>query len=173
MAVTGAQSGTVAATLTGARAKVYVNGALVGIATDCNWTYRLGMEPVHVLGNYGPSEIVPVSQEAVDVTLNGMRVFNLGPHTGYSGVANTEVLVPVLSTLLTYQDIVIDIVDRQNLKGNPIMRVAGCRSTGYSSSTNAKGMMTMNMTFTGIRVTDENATDAQIQDAGQVPYKLA
>ena len=167
------QSGTVASTMTGARAKVYVNGKLVGMATDCSWSYRLSMEPVHILGRYEVAEIVPTAQEPVDVTLNGMRMYKLGPHVGFTGAANTETLVPTLASLLTYKDVLIAIYDRaQPANAAPIMQVMQCRATSYSSAVSAKGITSINLTYTGIRVVDESATDNQIQDASAAPYTL-
>lgn len=172
MAAPSAQNGQVAQTLTGARAKIYINGKLIGLATDCNWSMKLGMEPVHSLGRYEPQEIVPTSQEAIDVSVNGMRVFNFGPHKGFDGTANSAIMVPVLKDLIQYKDIIISIFDRANPKVE-IMRVSNARCTGYSSSVSAKGMMNLSMNFVGIRLVDEHTTDAKIQDTSASPYTIS
>lgn len=171
MANASSQSGNQAQTLTGARAKLYVNEQLMGLATDCSWSLPYGMEPVHTLGRYEPQEIVPVSQEAVEVSLNGMRVVNFGPHFGFDGNIDTAKVVPVLKDLLNNKDVTIRIEDRQT--GEEVMRVAQCRSRGYSSQVGAKGMVTYSMTFVGIRVTDEHASDDQIKDGTAVPYNIS
>lgn len=173
MATASQSSGTIAQTITGARAKLSINGKTIGLATDCNWNYRIGEEPVFILGRYEAAEIVPTSQEPVDITVNGLRIFQNGPHFGYNGTANSEVMVPVLSTLLSYKDILIEVYDRQNPNSKPLISVKQCRSTGYSSSINAKGLMTMSMSFTGIRQVDELTEDSQIIDATASTYGIS
>lgn len=170
MANASSQSGTQAQTLTGARAKLYINGKLFGLGTDCSWSLPYGMEPVHTLGRYEPQEIVPVSQEAIEVSVNGMRVVNNGPHVGFDGTIDTAIIVPVLADLLANKDMTIEIIDRQSDKS--IMRVAQCRSRGYSSQVGAKGMVTYSMQFIGIRVTDEHSQDDQIKDQTAVGYSI-
>ncbi len=171
MANASSQAGNQAQTLTGARAKLYVNGKLVGLGTDCSWSLPYGMEPVHTLGRYEPQEIVPVSQEAIEVSVNGMRVIDFGPHKGFNGSVDTAIMVPVLADLLNNKDITIEIIDRQTNKS--FMRVAQCRSRGYSSQVGAKGMVTYSMQFIGIRATDEHSTDSQIKDSTAVPYTIS
>lgn len=171
MANASSQAGNQAQTLTGARAKLYINEKLIGLATDCSWSLPYGMEPVHTLGRYEPQEIVPVSQEAIEVSMNGMRVVNNGPHQGFDGNVDTAKLVPVLKDLLNNKDITIRIEDRQT--GEEIMRVAQCRSRGYSSQVGAKGMVTYSMNFIGIRITDEHTTDSEIKDQTAVPYTIS
>lgn len=170
MATASSQGGNQAQTLTGARAKLYINGKLIGLGTDCSWSLPYGMEPVHTLGRYEPQEIVPVSQEAIEVSVNGMRVLNFGPHFGYNGNVDTALMVPVLADLLNNKDITLEIIDRQS--GKSIMRVAQCRSRGYSSQVGAKGMVTYSMQFIGIRATDEHSQDSQIKDATAVAYNI-
>ncbi len=172
-----AANGQIAQTMNGARAKVYVNGALIGLATDCSWSLPYGQEPVFTLGRYEAQEIVPVSQEAVEVTLNGMRIVQFGPHKGFDGTVDTSIMVPVLAELLNNKDMTIEILDRQIPTGQTaapsIMKVLQCRSKGYSSQVGAKGLMTLSMTFIGIRATDEHSTDAQIKDQTAAPYTIA
>ena len=168
MATASSQSGNQAQTLTGARAKIFINDKLIGLATDCSWSLAYGMEPVHTLGRFEPQEIVPVSQEAVEVTVNGMRVVIYGPHIGFDGNIDTSNLVPVLADLLANKDLTISIEDRQT--NAVIMRVGRCRSRGYSSQVSAKGMVTINTTWIGIIVTDEHSTAEQIADASAAPY---
>jgi len=171
MANASSQAGNQAQTLTGARAKLYINETLIGLGTDVSWSLPYGMEPVHTLGRYEPQEIVPVSQEAIEVSVNGMRVVNFGPHVGFDGTEATAKIVPVLLDLLNNKDVTIRIEDRQT--GKVIMRVAQCRSRGYSSQVGAKGMVTYSMQFIGIRVTDEHAQDDQIKDSSAVPYNIS
>lgn len=171
MANAASQSGTTASTLTGARAKLYINGTLVGLATDCNWSLPYGMEPVHTLGRFEPQEIVPVSQEAIEVSMNGMRVVNFGPHVGFDGNVDTAKMVPVLKDLLNNKDVTIRIEDRQTNEN--IMEIVRCRSRGYSSQVGAKGMVTYSMQFIGIIALDEHTKESDIKDGTAVPYTVA
>ena len=171
-----ASAGSVAQTMNGARARVFINGVLIGLATDCSWSSAYGMEPVFTLGKYEAQEIVPTSAEPIEVTLNGMRVVQSGPHKGFDGNVDTSIMVPVLAELLNNKDMTILIEDRQipagQTKAPVIMTVYQCRSKGHSSQVSAKGLMTLSMTFIGIRSTDEHATDAQIKDQTATPSSI-
>lgn len=166
-----ALSGTQAATMTGARAKIWIRDKLIGLATECSWNVRYGQEPVHTLGKHEPQEIVTTSQEAIEVTVNGLRVVNAGPHLGATNGTGASI-VPTLQELMGNLDMTIQIEDRQN-PGKMIMTVYQCRSLGYSSTVNAKGMMNLSMNFVGIRGTDEHANGVDLKDSSAVTYGIA
>lgn len=170
MAITGDKS----TTMTGARAKIYVRDKLIGLATECNWNVRYGQEPVHTLGRHEPQEIVTTSQEAIEVTVNGLRVVDSGPHKGMDPETGAGAsIVPSLTELMNNLDMTIRIEDRQT-KGKNIMTVVGCRSSGYSSTVNAKGMMNLSMNFVGLRATDETAQGKDVKaDATAAAYGIA
>jgi hypothetical protein len=131
--------------LTGARAKVLINGNLVGLFNNCTWQQRQGKEPAFILGRFNPAEITPTTQEAVSITLTGYRVVDAGPYK----VANAT----LLKNLLTEEDFTVDVLDRQT--GKVIFRAVGCRVQGWSSGVAARGVSDIRVDIIGIKGEDE------------------
>lgn len=142
--------------LTGARAKVMVNGNLVGLFSQCTWSIRQGKDPAFILGRYNPAEIVPTTQEPVQISLSGYRVVDAGPYK----VANAT----LLKNLLSEEDFSIAILDRQTNK--LIFTAVGCRVQGWSSGVAARGVSDIRIDITGIRGEDEFGTASGGDDEG-------
>lgn len=142
--------------LTGARAKVLVNGQLVGLFSQCTWSIRQGKDPAFILGRYNPAEIVPTTQEPVQISLSGYRVVDAGPYK----VANAT----LLKNLLNEEDFAIAILDRQTNK--TIFTAVGCRVQGWSSGVAARGVSDIRIDITGIRGEDEFGTAQGGDDEG-------
>ena len=109
--------------LTGARAKILINGKIVGLFNNCSWSVRQDKQPQFILGRHSPAEITPTAQEAVSMTLNGYRVVGAGPYK--VGGAS------LLKNLLNEEDFSVQIIDRQT--GQQIFMAKGCRVQGWSS----------------------------------------
>lgn len=135
----------VAQILTGARAKVLINGNLVGLFSNCSWSLRQDKVPQFILGRYNPAEITPTSQEAVNITLTGYRVVNAGPYV----VADAT----LLKNLLNEEDFTVVILDRQT--NEAIFTATGCRVTGWSSGVAAKGVSDLRIEVIGLLGEDE------------------
>jgi hypothetical protein len=146
-------------TLTGARAKIYVNNALVGIFETCSYSSSYGTEPIHILGAFGPQEIVINSQEAVSLTCGGFRLAGQGPHL-LPGV-------PKLADLLNFESVQLVIVDRQS--GAKILTADGCVPNSYSGSHNARATSRISITYSGLRITDENSEGDSENGNSQLP----
>ncbi len=131
--------------LTGARAKVLINGQLVGLFSNCSWSIRQGKDPAFVLGRYNPAEIIPTTQEPVTISLQGYRVVDAGPYK----VANAT----LLKNLLNEEDFAIAVLDRQTNK--KIFTAVGCRVQGWSSGVAARGVSDIRIDVIGIRGQDE------------------
>jgi hypothetical protein len=131
--------------LTGARAKVLVNGNPVGLFSQCTWSIRQGKDPAFILGRYNPAEIIPTTQEPVQLSLTGYRVVDAGPYK----VANAT----LLKNLLSEEDFSIAILDRQTNK--TIFTAVGCRVQGWSSGVAARGVSDIRIDIIGIRGEDE------------------
>lgn len=142
--------------LTGARAKVLINGQLVGLFSQCTWSIRQGKDPAFILGRYNPAEITPTTQEAVQLSLSGYRVVDAGPYK----VANAT----LLKNLLNEEDFSIAILDRQTNK--TIFTAVGCRVQGWSSGVAARGVSDIRIDVTGIRGEDEFGTAQGGDDEG-------
>ncbi len=161
-----ATSGNGPTTMTGARATIMIRDKTVGLATECSWSVKYGQEPVHTLGRFEPQEIVTTSQEAIEVSVSGLRVIGAGPHMDHTDSVEGS-LVPTLSELINNKDMTIKITDRLD-STKIIMTVENCRSLGYSSSVSAKGMMNLSMNFIGIRASDES-NDGKVSTDGNTP----
>lgn len=135
----------VAQILTGARAKVLINGNLVGLFSNCSWSLRQEKVPNFILGRYNPAEITPTSQEAVNITLTGYRVVDAGPYV----VADAT----LLKNLLTEEDFNVVVLDRQT--GQAIFTANGCRVLGWSSGVAAKGVSDLRIEILGLVGEDE------------------
>ena len=134
--------------LTGARAKVLINGQVVGLFSNCTWSLNQDKIPNFILGRFSPAEITPTSQEAVNINLRGYRVVDSGPYK----VANAT----MLKNLLTEDDFSVVILDRQS--GKAIFTAAGCRVLGWSSGVAAKGVSDIELRILGLRAEDEYGT---------------
>ena len=146
-----ATTGTKAKILTGARAKVIVREQVVGLFSNCTWSVQQDKVPNFILGQYGPVEITPTSQEAVSINLRGYRVIDAGPYA----VGATK-----LADLLTETDFTVQILDRQpddtGKKDKVIFSAVGCRVLGWSSGVAAKGVSDIELRVLGLRAGDES-----------------
>jgi len=131
--------------LTGARAKVSINGNTVGLFANCSWSIRQDKAPAYILGRYNPAEITPTSQEPVSMSLTGYRVVDAGPYQ----VANAS----LLKDLLTEEDFEVVVSDRQT--GKIIFQARGCRVSGWSSGVSSRGVSDVRIDVIGIVGEDE------------------
>lgn len=142
--------------MVGARAKVFVDNALVGIYETCTFNMNIGTEPIHLLGRYSPDEITPTSYEAVSLSCSGFRVVGQGPHVLPK--------VPKLQDLLGLEGVTITVVDRQT--GQAILTAIGCVANSYNGNHNARATSRITVNYTGLRLSDESG--AQDESAGAV-----
>jgi len=138
-------------TVVGGRAKVFVDGVLVGIFESCVTTKNFGTEAIHTLGKYGPQEIVYTSVEAVNVNCSGFRVVGAGVHTLPK--------VPKVQDLLNFQPFTITVVDRQT--GKTMRTVQGCVPTSDNDNFNAKATSRVNVSYIGTLAFDESGDQGE------------
>lgn len=138
-----------ARTLVGSRAKILINGQVVGLFTNCSWSIRQSKEPLFVLGRYSPGEIVPTAQEAVSLTLTGYRVVEAGPYK----VANAT----LLKDLLNEEDFSVAIIDRKT--GQSLFTAVGCRVQGWSSGVASRGVSDIRLDIIALRGEDEYGSE--------------
>lgn len=142
--------------LTGARAKILINGNLVGLFTQCSWSIRQDKQPAFILGRHNPAELTPTSQEPVAISLTGYRVVDAGPYK----VANAT----LLKNLLNEEDFTVEIIDRQT--GKAIFKAEGCRVTGWSSGVAARSTSDIRIDITAVRAEDEFGASVGGDDEG-------
>lgn len=147
---------------TGARAKVLINGNVVGLFSNVSWSVAQAKVPNFILGRFSPAEITPVDQDAVRMSLSGYRVIDSGPYK----VGNAT----LLKNLLTEEDFSVAIFDRQTNKR--IFQADGCRVTGWSSGVAARGVSDIRADVIGMIGQDEyglaQGGDAEAQDAAKL-----
>lgn len=132
--------------MTGARAKIYVNNQLCGIYETCSWNVSVGVEPIHLLGRFGPDEITPTSYEAVTLSCSGFRVIGNGVHVLPA--------FPKLQDLLGLEGVTISVVDRQS--GEAILTAIGCIGTANNGNHNARATSRVTVNYTGLKISDES-----------------
>lgn len=138
---------------TGARARVSIDGQTVGLYESCTYGANIGVEPIHILGKFGPTEITPTSYEAIQVNCSGFRVIDQGAHILPK--------FPRLEDLLNLQGITITITDRQN-PDKVIMTVIGCVPTSYNTGVNARSTSRIQISYTGLKLTDESGDQSEV-----------
>lgn len=138
-------------TVTGGRAKVFVDGVLVGIFDSCTTSKNFGIETIHTLGKYGPQENVYTSVEAVNVSCTGFRVVGSGVHTLPK--------VPKVQDLLNFNPFTITVVDRQT--GKTIRTIQDCTPSNDNDNFNAKATSKVSVNYIGILAFDESGDQGE------------
>ena len=143
--------------LTGARAILSITAADgtvedIGMFSSCSYGANIGLEPIHILGRFGPAEITQTSYEAINVSCNGFRVIGKGVHKLGK--------FPTLDQLLLLEGITISIRDRQN--NSSIMVVSDCKPQSYSTGVNAKATSQISITYVGLKLADETGNQNEV-----------
>mgnify|MGYP003325733643 CR=1 FL=1 len=141
--------------LTGGRAVISVDNQVVGVFENCSYGANIGVEPIHILGRFGPAEITPTSYEAVNISCAGFRVVGNGVHTLPK--------FPKLQDILNLGSVTISIRDRQS--GELIMTAIGCIPTSYNSAPSARATTRISISYVGLKVSDESGDQ---EEAGAV-----
>lgn len=149
--------GTVSKTLTGARAKLYINSRLCGVFANCSWDVAYGVSPEYILGRYDAGELTYTDMSPVSLTVSGFRVLNNGPYEIGS--------VPKLQDLLRHESISVTIVDRGT--NREILTVTGVRPTGHSGSSSSRSLFDLSIPMMGLTYSDESGPQA---DDGAVEF---
>jgi len=154
---------TAAKVMTGARAKVSVNGKPVGIFNNISYGQTFTADPIFILGAYGPVETVYTAQDAINITASGWRVIDHGPHK--------DVAMPTLSELLRHEYIEIAVFDRLDTDpaGKPIAKFHRCRPVSYNTTLANRQPSEVQVTFIGLRMDDESAENDELPTAASLP----
>ena len=143
------QSG-VPTVFTGARAIIYINGQNVGLFSNCSWSVRQQKVPAFILGRYNPADIIPISQEPVEMRLTGFRVVGAGPYQ----VAGATHLQDLLQNESYFQVVVVD-----RRTGAKVFTANECRVQGWNSGVQARGVSDITLDIIGVSGWDESVTD--------------
>lgn len=141
-------------TITGGRAQLYLpdgsgNLVLAGVFDTVSRGKGLSTEAIHTLGQYSAREIAITAYNEVTVNCSGFRVLDKG----------TTVLgkFPRLADLLSYQGVVVKVVDRQS--GDTLLVVTGAVPTSDNENYSARATTKTSISYTGIAAFDESTVD--------------
>jgi hypothetical protein len=143
----------------GARVKVQINTKDVGIFTNCSYGSTYDVQPAYILGRFSPAELTYTAAEPIGITASGWRVLDQGPYDSSK--------MPLLQDLLTAEDMVFSLYDRQSLR--LIMVVTGVKHTGFNTSVAPRALEEMSLNFVGLRLSDENNKNNEADDASNLP----
>ena len=146
-------------TMTGARAKVRVDGNIVGIFDSCQYGANIGTEPIHMLGRYSADEISITSYEAVQVSCSGFRIVDQGVHVLPAA--------PQLQDLLLLESVQIEVEDRQT--GKNIAIIKNCVPSSWGEAQQAKGTTRFNISYIGTILSDETGDQDESGGATSLP----
>lgn len=148
-----------AKTMTGARARISVDGQLVGMFDSVSYGAALGNEGIFTLGRYGAHEIAVTSYETISVSCTGFRIIGQG--------ANVLPKFPKLQDLLGLGTVTLAISDRET--GENIMTVVGAVPVNYSTGHNAKSTSKINITYVGVKLEEESGSQDETGDPTTLP----
>jgi len=146
-------------TFHGARAQLYVNGDLIGIFHNVQYSYTYDTQVPFIIGRSSGTEVVLTGQEPVQVTASGYRVVGAGPFKVAS--------LTKLQDMLDAGDIEIALWDRQT--GKHVMKLSPAKATGFSSGVSQKQLSEITVNFLGLRLSDEDAENTERGDAVDLP----
>jgi len=146
-------------TMTGARAKVRVDGEVVGIFETCQYGANIGTEAIHLLGRYSPDEISITSYEAVQVACSGFRVIGQGVHVLPKA--------PKVQDLLQFETVQLEVEDRQTEQ--PVAIIKNCVPSSWGEAQQAKGTTRINITYIGTILSDEDGDQDESNGATTLP----
>lgn len=132
-------------TLTGLRAKLYINNRLLGIATGVEFVINTGRKPIYGIDQIAPAELAP-GQYSITGKIDCVRVSNGGLEA--RGVAASQ------SNLLLEKYINIKIMDRV---GNTT--IFSCESATVDSQqwrVESRGLMRGSFSFSGLSWSNES-----------------
>jgi hypothetical protein len=153
-----------AKTISGARAKVYVNNKLIGIVNSINYSHNLGVVPVQTLGRFTTNELVMTSSEPISGSMSGFRVLNNGMYrqgeSQDAGITNSAVELNRLQDLLSAGYTTVQVIDRQT--DVTLANIKDVVITGYNVGINAKDIANVSINFIGISIEDEGGIQAEV-----------
>ena len=131
-------------TVSGARARLKVNGAIVGFAGGVSGSESVDLEPVDVLGLLEVKEFVPVAYRC---TLSAQIFRVVGNSLKQQGIFPKE------NDILTSGDLTVTVEDR--LTGRTVAQFEEVKCQEHSFDITARGIVSENTNFCCIRLKDE------------------
>jgi hypothetical protein len=168
-------AGSIARSFNGSRCVLTLDGRTVGIAQSVGVSIGFQVDPIFVIGKYETAELVPNSQQPVNITMRMVRIIGVSPLE--------KLRVPTLDDLsgnglLLNTDFSVLLTDRQNNQnpvpgqGVAITQIQNCRTTGFTFDTTASQTSELTLTMTGIYLGDEGLDVSKNKDADTNPFDV-
>lgn len=139
----------------GARAKVAINGQVVGIWTTFSFSFSLDVTPSFILGRFGPAALTTTGYEPVAITAGGWRVVD----NSFFRVGG----IPDLKSLLQQEDLLLTVIDRTTDK--VLAEIKGCLPSGVSVNLSSKQLSDGTNSYLGMLL---NTEDWEGEEVGAV-----
>lgn len=134
--------------LSGARAKLSINGVKVMYATNVSYSEEIQHDPVEVLDQFDVAEHVPI---AYRVTFSAQMVRVV---TNPIKLRDGVVIQPRLEDILTSPELTATVEDRGT--GNVIANIERVKCVRYTQNVGARGIVLNDVEFVAIRIRDES-----------------
>jgi len=132
--------------VSGARARLVINGQVIGFATGVNCSENIVLQPIDVLGEIDPVEYEPVGRSvmmnttAVRIKANSLKTLGVVPRGDTVEIINFAEVDALIEDVVT---------------GDVIMKISRLKAEAVNWRVDTTGIMTMDASFRGIRVYDE------------------
>jgi hypothetical protein len=134
--------------LSGARARLMIEGVKVMYATNVSYSEEIQHDPVEVLDQFDVAEFVPV---AYRVTFSAQMVRVV---TAPIKLRDGVVIMPRLEDILDAEELAATVEDSKT--GNVVGNIERVKCTRYTQNTGARGIVLNDVEFVAIRIRDES-----------------
>jgi hypothetical protein len=134
--------------LTGARARLLIDGVKVALATNVSYSEEIAHDPVEVLDQYEVAEHVPT---AYRVTFSAQMVRII---TNTIKNRDGKVIFPSLEDILTAGELTATVEDRGT--GSVLANIERVKAVRYTNNVGARGMVLTDVEFVAIRIRNES-----------------
>ena len=134
--------------LSGARARLLIEGVKVMYATNVSYSEEQQHDPIEILDDYSVAEHVPI---AYRVTFSAQMVRVI---TNPIKLRDGVVIMPRVEDILTAPELTASVEDRAT--GRVIANIERVKCVRYTQNIGARGIVLNDVEFVAIRVRDES-----------------
>jgi hypothetical protein len=136
----------------GARGKIVLGSTTLALVTNISVSEQEGLRPTHVVGEYHPVSIDPLSYD-VSVSIGRIVPVAKSDGTAQNAYTGTQLgLEPTLDKVLSQDSVDIIIYDKNPVDKTEytVAKIVGCRFTGRSTSVSSGDIASESYNFTGL-----------------------
>lgn len=154
--------------LSGARGQLRIGTKILAYVTDVSIDYQADVRAVHTFGSIAARSVEPLRAGPVSVTIGRVIPVNKGDGTAVNTSAINEGIEPVITQMLSADDISIDLVDK--ITGGTIASVKNCRFAGRSMNLSASALASERLSLMGIYDAGPTLGGAPQNNAGKIGF---